>query len=201
MLNRTYIIGLLIIASSFSVLHASEIDRNECGVSLGYAFLPDESDSYSVEAFFRHYFKQNVGIEFSSMYIPGQTFRGEEVFGDIDPPIVIRNEFKSYSVPLRFGVIYSPQRKSNFGMSLVAGAGMLIGHSSSRLLDEPPAEFAYLFPEHSITETTLELFFFGATGEYAFTERFLLIPRATVSYVAEGGFGLMVMSVGIGYRF
>lgn len=200
MRNRTYII-FLIIACGFSTLHASEIDRNQCGVSFGYAFLPDESDSYSVEAFFRHYFKKNIGIEFSSMYIPGQTFRGESVFGDVDPPIVIRDEFKSYSVPLRFGVIYSPYRNNNFGISLVAGAGMVISHNSSRLIDEPPEEFAYLFPEHSFTETALELFFVGATGEYALSERFVLVPRATVSYVAEGGFGLMAMSAGIGYRF
>jgi hypothetical protein len=198
--KQTYII-FLIIACGFSTVHASEIDNNECGVGFGYAFLPDESDSYSVEAFFRHYFKQNIGIEFSSMYIPGETFRGKAVFGDVDPPIVIRNEFKSYSVPLRFGVIYSPQRKRNFGISLVAGAGMVISHSSSRLLDEPPAEFSYLFPEHSFTESTLELFYVGATGEYGFTERLLLIPRATISYVGEGGFGLIVAGAGIAYRF
>ena len=200
MRNRIYITCFLFIVFCTRQLAATEIDKNEWGVSLGYALLSDEHDSYSVEGFIRHYFKQNLGIELSGMYIPGRTDRGEAVFGDIDPPIVIREEFTSYSIPLRFGIIYSPQRNRNFGISLLAGAGMLIGHSSLRLLDKPPSEFAYLFPEHTFTETTLHLYF-GATGEYAFAERFLLIPRATVGYAAEGGFGLVVMSLGIGYRF
>ncbi|MCI0442885.1 hypothetical protein L0244_09205 [bacterium] len=200
MLNRIYIICFLCIAFTFSELRASEIDRNECGVSLGYAFLTDTSDSYSVEGFIRHYFKQNVGIELSGMYIPGRTDIGEAVYGDTDPPIVIREEFTSYSVPLRFGVIYSPRRESNFGASFVGGVGFVIGHSSLKLLDQPPPEFSYLFPQHSFTEGGIE-FFFGASGEYTFAERFLLIPKAIVSYVGEGGFGLVVMSLGVGYRF
>jgi hypothetical protein len=200
MRNRMYIICVLFIAFTSSQLLASEIDRNEWGVGLGYAFLTDTHDSYSVEGFLRHYFKQNVGIELSGMYIPGRTERGEAVFGDIDPPIVIREEVTSYSVPLRFGVTYSPQRESDFGTSLVAGAGILFGHTSQKLLDEPPPEFANLFPEHSFTEGILELYF-GVSGEYAFGEKFLLIPKATVSYAGEGGFGLVVMSLGAGYRF
>ena len=200
MRNRMYIICVLFIAFTSSQLLASEIGRNECGIGLGYAFLTDARDSYSVEGFLRHYFKQNVGIELSGMFIPGRTDRGDAIFSDIDPPIVLRNEFTSYSVPLRFGVIYSPQRESSFGTSFIAGVGMLIGHSSLRLLDEPPPEFAYLFPENSFTEGTIELFF-GTTGEYSFAERFVLIPRATVSYAGEGGFGLVVMSLGAGYRF
>jgi hypothetical protein len=193
MRNRMYIICVLIIAIGFSQLLASEIERNEWGVGLGYAFLTDARDSYFVEGSIRHYFKKNVGIELSGMFIHGRTVRGDAIFSDIDPPIVIREEVASYSLPLRFGVIFSPQRKNSFGTSLVAGAGILIGH-------EPPPEFAYLFPEHSFTEGILE-FYFGASGEYAFGERFLLIPKATVSYAGEGGFGLVVMSLGVGYRF
>jgi hypothetical protein len=97
MRNRMYIICVLFIAFTSSQLLASEIDRNEWGVGLGYAFLTDTHDSYSVEGFLRHYFKQNVGIELSGMYIPGRTERGEAVFVDIDPPIVIREEVTSYS--------------------------------------------------------------------------------------------------------
>lgn len=168
MLRKFSYVPLFVMLFGFVVnLQAEEFPRTQFGGSAGYAFLRgDLENRNSFQVFFRHYMRQNLGVEASMMY-----FVKKSTEGNFLGTRFTRSE--SY-LPVHFQLVYSPLQTSKGRIAIFFGGGVQNSFLSNDLLG-------------SRTDSGLELVT-GFSVDFQFSEHLALQPRLTLGLFPSDDF-------------